>query len=169
MKRAANRIRRETFGEAFVIHSLEMRESWAWRALPDAARRVLDRLELEHMQHGGAENGSLIVTYGQFAGAGIRRSSVSLALRQCAALGFLVVERRGKRAAAEFRAASMYRLTYLVGRGSSPEPTHEWRTLASEADALNALRGAETKRPETGDIDSRHASGSSVRHASGSN
>jgi hypothetical protein len=48
-----------------------MRSSPAWLALPDNARRVLDRLELEHMQHGGAENGVLVVTFDDFERHGI--------------------------------------------------------------------------------------------------
>ena len=31
--------------KTFIAHSLELRASPAWRALPDNARRVLDRLE----------------------------------------------------------------------------------------------------------------------------
>jgi hypothetical protein len=41
--------KRSAIAGAFVAHSLEMRSSPAWMALPDNARRVLDRLELEHM------------------------------------------------------------------------------------------------------------------------
>ena len=33
-----------------------MRESPAWHHLPDKARRILERLELEHMRHGGDSN-----------------------------------------------------------------------------------------------------------------
>ena len=54
----------------FVAHSRELRESAAWRALPDNARRVLDRLELEHMRHGGAANGRLVCTYYRFREGG---------------------------------------------------------------------------------------------------
>ena len=53
----------------FVAHSRELRELAAWRALPDNARRILDRLEVEHMRHGGAENGALPCTYFVAAGA----------------------------------------------------------------------------------------------------
>jgi len=93
----------------FVAHSRELRESAAWRALPDNARRILDRLELEHLRHGGAENGALPCTYSDFVAAGVRRASVSLAIRQCAALGFLEVTHRGGRSNAEYRNPSRYR------------------------------------------------------------
>src|SRR5215207_11211757 len=97
----------------FVAHSRELRESAAWRALPDNARRVLDRLELEHMRHGGAENGSLPCTYADFERAGIRRASVALAIRQCVVLGYVQVTTQGYRGAQGFRQPSLYRLTYI--------------------------------------------------------
>jgi hypothetical protein len=82
--------------EQFIAHTREMRESIAWRYLPDNARRILDRLELEHMHHAGGENGRLPCTYADFARAGIRRRSVSLAIQQCEALGFLEVTNAGR-------------------------------------------------------------------------
>ena len=79
--------RKMVFDGAFIGHTLEMRRSPVCRALPDTARRVLDRLEVEHMEHAGTENGQLICTYDQFARAGIRRASVALAIRQLTAVG----------------------------------------------------------------------------------
>src|SRR5215204_4133497 len=134
----------------FVAHSRELRESAAWRALPDNARRILDRLELEHMRHGGAENGSLPCTYSDFVAHGVRRASVSLALRQCAALGFLEITHRGGRSISEYRNPSQYRLTYLTGRGQSAIKTDEWKRIKTDEDAKAALkRAAEDKNHET--------------------
>lgn len=135
--------RRKTskIGGAFIAHSLEMRRSLAWRSLPDNARRVLDRLELEHMSKGGEQNGELICTYDDFARAGIRRKSVALAIRQAQALGFLAVV-RGYRTAGADKAPSLYRLTYVYGREGSPEPTNDWRTVVSPGDVDEALRFA---------------------------
>src|SRR3954447_23862008 len=107
---AKPRIRKGSIQGNFVAHRREMRESAAWRNLPDNARRILDRLEVEHMRHGGAENGALPCTYSDFVAAGVRRASVSLAIRQCVALGFLVVTHRGGRSNAEYRNPSRYRL-----------------------------------------------------------
>jgi len=136
----------------FVAHPRELRESAAWRALPDNARRILDRLELEHMRHGGAENGALPCTYSDFVAAGVRRASVSLAIRQCAALGFLEVTHRGGRSNAEYRNPSRYRLTYLNGRGTSSLRTDEWARIACDEDAMAALRQERcSKNPKTPD------------------
>jgi hypothetical protein len=145
----SSRSRRSTvFGGSFIGHTLEMRRSPAWRALPDTARRVLDRLEVEHMEHAGTANGQLICTYDQFARAGIRRASVALALRQLAALGFIRVTEQGGRAIAELRQPSRYWLTYppvLSQLGSRPDqtgPTNDWRFITTEEEAAAALEKA---------------------------
>jgi len=134
-------------GDQFVAHSREMRESFAWRFLPNNARRVLDRLELEHMHHGGAENGSLICTYSDFVKSGLRRQSIALAIRQCVALGFLVITREGQRCASDFnRVPAQYFLTYLQGAGKSLEPTHAWRGVHSDVQAKRHLSKAKDER-----------------------
>lgn len=129
----------------FVTHSLAMKKSPAWRALPDNARRLLDRLEVEHMNHRGAKNGSLIVTYDQLElEADIRRGSVKLAILQAVALGFLAVERQGYAAHQSLKIPSMYRLTYVDSSASAkkvgaPDPTNEWKGIKSSVAARCAL------------------------------
>ena len=130
----------------FVVHSKEMKESLAWRHLPDAGRRALDRLELEHMRHGGADNGRLPCTHSDFATAGIRRASVALAIRYCVYLGFVKVSEIGGRSISKFRRPNLYRLTYVFGCGSSPDPTHDWRAIGTVEQAEAALAQAETEK-----------------------
>jgi|FEC22Drversion2_1045045.scaffolds.fasta_scaffold02218_5 hypothetical protein len=131
---------------SFVVDSKEMKESLAWRHLPDAARRALDRLELEHMRHGGADNGRLPCTHSDFARAGIRRASVALAIRQCVHLGFVKVSEVGGRSISKFRRPNLYRLTYVFGSGRSPDPTHDWRLIETEEQVQAALAKAEAER-----------------------
>ena len=134
-------------GDQFVAHTREMRKSVAWRFLPNNARRVLDRLELEHMHHGGAENGLLICTYSDFEKSGLRRQSIALAIRQCVALGFLKITRQGQRCASDFnRVSAQYFLTYLHGVGKSLEPTHAWRRVHSDVQAKSHLSKAQEER-----------------------
>jgi hypothetical protein len=64
--------RRTWIKGSFVVHRREMRSSLAWLALPWAARRFIDRLELEHMGHAGTENGNLVCTYDNLAEMGAR-------------------------------------------------------------------------------------------------
>jgi hypothetical protein len=141
--------KRFSIGGGFVPRTLEMYRSSAWQHLPDNARRVLARLELEHLEHGGAENGKLVCTYNNFAADGLRRASVALAIRQCIALGFVTITRRGKRSIAEHRTPTLYRLTYVLDRyadGGKREPTHEWRRIKTDDDARLALLGAAKAR-----------------------
>jgi hypothetical protein len=133
--------RRNLTSEQFISHTREMRESAAWRALPNNARRVVERLELEHMHHGGRENGRLPCTYGDFEKAGIRRKSIALAIRQAEALGFLEVVKRGYIASTGFRAPSTYRLTHVHNADKRKHglPTHEWRMIKDQEGAARAL------------------------------
>jgi hypothetical protein len=52
--------------ENFISYPRSMVESPALRVLSRAAVLVMHRIEAEHMAHGGAENGRLIVTRRQF-------------------------------------------------------------------------------------------------------
>jgi hypothetical protein len=140
------RRRKNSITENFIVHPRSLRESAAWHALPDNGRRILDRLELEHMRHGGAENGHLPCTYSDFVKAGVRRASVSLAIRQAVALGFLEVTQRGGRSISRVRPPSKYRLTYINGRGRSQPATNEWKRIADAADAEAALTRAADQR-----------------------
>ncbi len=125
-----SRRRKTSIDGQFVAHRLAMIESDAWRALTLPARRVLDRLEIEHAHHGGMENGALICTFDDFARAGVRRQSVARAIRDLERLGFIEVTQRGRRAAGEFYLPSRYRLTYLHTKTGGP--TDEWRRVSDQ-------------------------------------
>jgi hypothetical protein len=130
----------------YVRLFIDLCNSPAWRALPDKAHRLLRRLELEHMKHGGAENGNLKCTYEDFAKWGLRRSSVALCIRQCVALGFLAITYHGRRTIADVRLPSKYRLTYIEGRNNSPPLTDEWRQIEDDKTAAELLAKAEQCR-----------------------
>jgi hypothetical protein len=68
-------------GESFTWATTAMKESPAWRAMPLAARQVIDRIEVEHGLHGGQLNGKLVVTYSDFVKYGIRRMSIAFGIR----------------------------------------------------------------------------------------
>jgi hypothetical protein len=109
---------------AFVKLRMEMVNSPAWRALSAAATRILERLMIEHMRHGGKNNGELICTHKDFGAYGIRYPSIAPAIRKCVAHGFVVITDRGWRAAVHGRPAQ-YRLTFLPTRGAPA--TDEWK------------------------------------------
>ncbi|MBN9074320.1 MAG: hypothetical protein J0H34_22510 [Rhizobiales bacterium] len=114
-----------TINGQFIAHRVEMLESDAWGALSFAARRILDRLEIEHAGHGAKENGSLPCTYADFERFGVRRKSIAPAIRQLVQCGFVEVTHKGRGGNAEFRHPSRYRLTYLHTRTAGP--TDDWR------------------------------------------
>ena len=126
--------RRNAIGENWISYPRSLLESPAMRALSLAAIRVMHRLEVEHMNHGGAENGRLIVTHDQFIEWGIPRNAVSPAIRELVALGFVEVTEKGAAGNAGYRAPARYRLTY-VNNKSRAVPTNEWRNIDSVEDA----------------------------------
>ncbi len=127
------------------------------RALSLVARRALDRIEIEHMNHGGADNGRLPVTYRDFEASGVRRHSVASAIRELAALGFIEITRHGYGGAAETRTPSLYRLTYRPAYNAGPKDgdgTHEYLKITSneqaECIAATARNGADPRNVERG-------------------
>lgn len=117
--------------EPFVMTRRSWLESDALRSLSLAARKCLDRLELEHIAHGGKENGELIVTYDDFARFGIRRQSVRDALDETIDAKLMVVTEQGRGGNREYRTPSKYRLTYLptfLGL-KQIDPTDDWKNF----------------------------------------
>jgi len=99
------------------------------------------------MDHGGADNGRLPCTYSDFVTRGpLRRASISFAVRQCVELGFVEVTYKGGRAISEVRKPSLYRLTYVIGRGRSSPPTHDWRHIKTDEEARAAVARAAARR-----------------------
>ena len=76
------------------------RESPAYQVLSRAAHQALSRIEIEHMMHGGFENGKLPVTYDQFVAYALHRRSIAPALRELEAVRLVEVTERGSSGAA---------------------------------------------------------------------
>jgi hypothetical protein len=126
--------KRNAIAGAWVSYTRSMVESPALRVLSIHAIRVMHRLEIEHMSHGGAENGRLIVTHDQFIEWGVERKQVGPAIRELAALGFVEITERGYAGAAGHGKANRFRLTY-VNTKAREEPSNEWRRIATLEDA----------------------------------
>jgi hypothetical protein len=115
--RSTGRHRRQRHSKiegAFSVRRIEMLESPAYRMLSLSAHRVLARLEIEHANHGGNDNGNLPVTYEHFEEYALDRHAIAPAVRECVALGFVVITRPGRAGNAEFRIPTLYRLTYRL-------------------------------------------------------
>jgi hypothetical protein len=133
--------------EAFIKRRRCLNESAAMAALTLAAHRALLRLEIELMQHGGKNNGKLIVTYNDFVAFGMHRSTVAPAIRLLVEVGLVEITVRGWRLATHGRPAR-YRLTYLEAYGKPP--TDEWAAYLPSHDRRVRLRVYGAQAPATG-------------------
>jgi hypothetical protein len=128
----------------WVPHYLDMMESSAWRVLSFSAYRCLARIEIEHMHHGGKENGALPVTYDHFREYGIDGHAIAPALRELEALGFIEVTEHGVAGNADRRAPNKFRLTYI--NSGRVMPTHEWRRINTIEEARAIAKAARLSR-----------------------
>jgi hypothetical protein len=154
--------RRNAIAGQFAARPIAMLESPAYRTLSLGAHRVLSRLEIEHARHGGAENGELPVTYDDIEKYGLHRRQIAPALRELVALGFVEVTKRGSAGNAEFRAPSLYRLTYRHRKDEPGDGTHEYRKIET---VEQAEKLAEAARP---DADPRKIAHGKKHNSSGS-
>jgi hypothetical protein len=119
----------------------------AWRALSLAARRCLERIEIEHMQQGGKENGQLAVTYDHFVEYGIDRHAIAPAQRQLEALGFVEITEHGVAGNADHRSPNKFRLTHIhAGRAMA---TNEWSRIKTMEEARAIAKAARLPREES--------------------
>lgn len=124
-----------------------MYESPAWDAMPLAARRVMERVVLEHMAHGGTRNGELVVTYDDFARYGLSsRRATATGLRAAEALGFIDVTARGRLCYGGARVASRYGLTWLPRCDGTPA-SNRWEAIVDRHHARNVVKESSTAAP----------------------
>ncbi len=140
MARRPGRTRRTSIDGQFAARQIALLESPAFRTLSLSARRVLDRIEIEHAHHGGVDNGRLPVTYEDFAAYGMDRHAIPPAIRELEALGIIEVTERGRAGNAEFRTPNRFRLTYQLAKGL--DRTHEWKRIQTMEQAQKIARHA---------------------------
>ena len=131
---------RSSISGQFAPRVVEMIESPAFRILSLSALRVLSRVEIELAHHGGKDNGRLPITYDEKYG--IHRHSISPAIHEAEALGFLQVTERGRGGNAEFRSPNRFRLTYRHAKEVSGDGSHEWRRIGTMERAIEIARNA---------------------------
>jgi hypothetical protein len=106
----------------------EMLASEALRGLSVNARRALDFLMIEAMNHAGTENGALKGTHRQLVAFGIHPKNVADAIAEVEAAGFVDCHRGG------MRVATTYRLTWLPDRDGAPA-TNRWKARENQKSA----------------------------------
>ena len=82
--------------EPWVWETQGLLTSDAWQCLSVNARKVVDRVLVEHMAHAGFENGNLMVTHEDFVRYGVTRRLVTQSIDEAEFLGLLKAKRGGK-------------------------------------------------------------------------
>lgn len=136
--------------QPWVWLSRDLMESPAWRAMSDNARRLVDRVILEHMGHGGRENGALPVTYDDLTAWGIRRNSIPPSIAEAVALGLLDYQPGRAAHVAGKGHAQRFGITWLPTRDGEPA-TNRWKRLCDLADAQAVAKAARGQG-----VDGRH-------------
>jgi hypothetical protein len=122
-----------------------MMESPAWGALTAPARRVVDRIVIEHMHHAGTMNGELVVTYDNFQAFGISRGAIKPAIEVAVKLGFIDITAIGLRSYGNARRPSSYALTWLPRNDGAP-PSNRWNAIKSKEQAEAKVAGVHEMR-----------------------
>lgn len=116
-------------GEPFVQHTREMTASDAWRCRSINVARLIDFLEIEHMNHAGTENGNLIATHSQLMRWGIGNRYIRVTIDEAKFLGLIRVRHGGRYAGRND--ANRFTLTYLAQKPDQEcfliEPSNEWK------------------------------------------
>ncbi len=127
----------------------DLLDSHAWRAQSINCRRVVDRIILEHIGHGGLTNGALVVTYDDFRRCGVRGNAILPALEEAIALGLIRRVRVGHRAWGDFKGRpALYGLTWF-GMVDGQAPSNEWKRFGTPEEAEQASKNARQEVTET--------------------
>ena len=145
--RGSRKFNRPPSGEGWIWLTGELINSLAWRSMSVNCLKLTLRLLLEHINHGGFENGRLVCTYKDFQEYGLTRNKIRPAIEEADFLG-LVKHQRGERVFARNHPNS-YRLTFY-GTKDAKDPTNEWKRITKEGiDSFRSKkREQEKKRKE---------------------
>lgn len=127
-------------GEAFVKLPRDLLESEAFGSLGLAGFRVLRFLMIEHMQHGGRQNGLLLAPRRQLVAAGIGSHDISPSIEYLERVGLIDCQHGiGRR-------PSLYALTWLP-MSDGAAPSNRWRDHVTDALAIRDTAKATRRRP----------------------
>jgi hypothetical protein len=144
--------------EPFVMLPRSLLESYAWRALSRAGHQVVARVVIEHLAHGGRENGRLIVRYEDFLEYGIHLHAIAPAQREVCALGLLIMVERGRAGNAEYRIPHKWALAFVKGKHGAMHST-TWKRFQSlqeaKAVAVEARKAKDTNAVAKGKVQAK--------------
>lgn len=115
----------------------ELIESPVFGAISGPALRALFRLCIEHLAHGGNENGRLAVTHSQFVAFGVGHNNVKPVLIELEALGLIEMTQQGGKSFGDTRLPSRFRLTFPPSR--NVDQTHEWYSIKTIEEARRRI------------------------------
>jgi hypothetical protein len=92
-------------GKPWIWLTRDMLKSPQWQGLSINARRLIDFLMIEHMSHGGQENGFLLAPRDQLVAFGIGYRLITPAIREAKASGVIAVKHGIGRRASTFALA----------------------------------------------------------------
>jgi len=124
----SGKAQRPPAGEPWVWHTRELLASDAWRSLSINARRFVDFLLIEHMGHGGKNNGKLKAPYKQLQAFGIGAHQATAAICEAEDLGVVDCHRGG------MRVATLYAIGWLPQHDGRPA-ADRWRCYCNPAAA----------------------------------
>lgn len=123
--------KKRTWLTQWIPHRLEMLLHPAWQKAPRPLKKIIERLEIEHLRHGGFNNGELYVSYLQLVDFGLSKRSIKPVLQLGEDLGLIEVIQRDEAVQGDIRPANAYRLTYVPAKGKE-NPTDEWKLISSD-------------------------------------
>lgn len=133
--RHTGRAKRWKFEEGFIGEPQSLLESPGYRALNFPAFKILTFLKLEHVRHGGAENGRLMAPHRQLTAQGISPRKIKPALEMLEAFGIIRCTSDGERLGGRPNAAT-YALQWLpTCDGELPTEAYK-RVTAADVDFL---------------------------------
>lgn len=123
--------KRHKFEEGFVAEPRSLLESPGYGALSFPAHKVLHFLKLEHVRHGGKENGLLLAPHRQLQTvARISPKNIKTALEMLQAFGLVRLTSSGERLGGRPNAAT-YALTWLP-TCDGLMPTEDYKKVSAE-------------------------------------
>jgi hypothetical protein len=144
-------IRRYKITAQWAWSPREALESPAYRALSLSGHRVLARIQLEHLEHAGKENGKLPVTFRDFNEYGVHWNAIAPGIREVRALGFIRITQEGWSGNGEWCRPNKFALTHLPTK-DNPKPTEDWKRIETieEAEMIaETARNAFPKKQKT--------------------
>lgn len=117
-------------GVPWIAMRHDLMTSPAWLLRPISLVRLIERLQIEHLEHAGTANGQLSVSFRQFQAFGISRRMIAPTIHLGEGLGLIRVN-RSTVISGPLREPHSYQLTFIPAKDAKG-PSDEWRKVSEE-------------------------------------